>query len=489
MINYTEELFDKYREAVITAGMGLWEYDSASGNLNWDEGFRVLYSYNEGEYSCLATDFLERVVEEDREVLASSYKFAIQNGTLIDIKFRVQTQSNELRYIRSRGYQIRDDNQFIKLVGLHWNVTVESLLQIELTKSNEFTEMILNALPDPLFVKNEKHEVIYANTEYEKLVGHKREVFIGKDDYEFFPKEVADICWEKDEEVFRNNVINENEEIVTDIQGRVLNIHTKKTPIIMSATEKLLVGVIRDITDVKRMQTSLIEQSKMASLGEMAADIAHEINNPLMIIQGKSQLLLDKINKGTINIVNCKKDLEQIEKNCDRISKIVKSLKSVSRKADVDPLEEISILRMVDEAFEISKERFRKKKLNLFVITDDFIDYSHKVMGRSSEIVQVLVNLLNNSYDAIQNQSRGWTRINLTLPSDSFTIEVTDSGTEIDPEVAQKMMDPFFTTKEAGKGTGLGLSISKQIILNHSGELYYDSSSANTRFVVTLPKL
>jgi C4-dicarboxylate-specific signal transduction histidine kinase len=104
-------------------------------------------------------------------------------------------------------------------------------------------------------------------------------------------------------------------------------------------------------------------------------------------------------------------------------------------------------------------------------------------------MVQVMVNLLNNSYDAIEGQPLGWARINLTVPANFFQIEITDSGDEIEYDVAQRMMDPFFTTKVTGKGTGLGLSISKDIILNHNGELFYDPKSDNTRFVFTLPKV
>lgn len=368
--------------------------------------------------------------------------------------------------------------------------TTGSLLEIELTKTKEFTENILNVIPDAIYVKNEKHEVIYANAEYEKLVGKKKEEFIGKNDCACFPKELADVCRQHDSYVFQNNIPNENDEVIIDGLGRLRNITIKRTPLNMSPTVKMLVGVICDVTDTKSIQDSLIEQSKMASLGEMAADIAHEVNNPLMIILGKSHLLLEKIDSNNIDLVNVKKDLEQIEKNCIRIDKIIKSLKAVTRKADLDPFEEVSVLKLIDEAFEISKERFKRKKLNLLSISDEVIDYNYKTRARPSEIVQVLVNLLNNSFDAIQDQESGWARIGLSLQADGqFLIEVTDSGSEIEPEVAEKMMEPFFTTKTAGKGTGLGLSVSKQIIQNHGGELFYDASSANTRFVFTLPKL
>lgn len=484
------ELFKKYKTALMNADIGYWEVDVATGMLSWDEGNRRFCTFDEGVYGCSADEWLKKIHEDDRARFAAHMKKAIVEDSDIDIKYRVITNSNQVRYVRTRAYKIKNGNRIVKLIGLHWDITTESQLEIELTKAKEFTENILNAIPDATFVKNEKHEIIYANAEYEKLVGKRKEEFIGKNDYACFPKELADICWQKDLFVFQNNVSNENDEVIADAQKNVRNILFKRTPLKVSSTEKMLVGVLCDVTDIKSIQDSLIEQSKMASLGEMAADIAHEINNPLMIIQGKSHLLLEKIDSNNFDLANVKKDLEQIEKNCVRIDKIIKSLKSVTRKADLDPFEEVSVLKLIDEAFEISRERFKRKKLNLFSISDKEIDYNFKTKARPSEIVQVLVNLLNNSFDAIQDQERGWARIGLSLQVDGrFLIEVTDSGSEIEPEVAKKMMEPFFTTKTAGKGTGLGLSVSKQIIQNHGGELFYDASSANTRFVFTLPKL
>ena len=484
------EVLKKYQKTLSFAGMGLWELDITTNILSWDEGFRILYNLGKGEYSCEKEEWYKRVLAEDRPAIGKNFKDVMLNDSEIDIKFRASTNLNELKFIRSRGYKIKKNNKVVKLVGIQWDVTTESLLKNELTKAKEFTENILNAIPDPLFVKNQEHEVIYVNSEYEKLVGKKKEEIIGKNDYGFFPKELADICWKNDADVFKNNTPNENEEMVIDSEGRVRNILTKKTPVSLSKTEKILLGVIRDITDLKNIQHSLLNQSKMASIGEMAAEIAHEVNNPLMIIQGKSQLLIEKINSKNVNMLNCKKDLEQIEKNCDRITKIIKTLKSITRKSDSDPFEKVSILKLIDEAFELSRDRFRKKKLNLFIISNDKIDYSFKTNARPSEVVQVLVNLLNNSYDAIQDQVSGWARIKLSLQKDNnFLIEITDSGPEISPAVAKSIMEPFFSTKATGEGTGLGLSISKQIIEAHKGELSYDSSSPDTRFIFTLPKL
>ncbi len=358
------------------------------------------------------------------------------------------------------------------------------LLQYDVKNSSRFTDSVLDVIPDPLFVKNDRHEVIYANREYEKFVGMTKDKFVGKSDYDFFPKEVADRFWQHDEEVFSAQGAVQGEEIVTDSLGHPRTVLTKKAHLSVSENEKIIVGIVRDITEHKQIQASLLAQSKMASLGEMAAGIAHEINNPLSIVLGRAQLLKEKATDKKM-----KADLSSIEKNCIRIGKIVRSLRSISRNSSNDPFEEVEVLSLVEEAFVIATERFRDRSLKLDVVVSDQISKSDRTKARPAEIVQVLVNLLNNAFDAIQDQIDGWTRLGVILEDGNFLIEVVDSGPKIMPEVAERMMEPFFTTKPPGKGTGLGLSVSKQFIENHQSKLLYDSRSPHTRIYFKLARI
>src|SRR6185312_3312229 len=110
-----------------------------------------------------------------------------------------------------------------------------------------------------------------------------------------------------------------------------------------------------------------------------------------------------------------------------------------------------------------------------------------RIHARPSQISQVLLNLLNNGLDAIRTMTQPWIEIAVVKCEDLVEISVTDSGHGIPNHIANRMMEPFFTTKEVGSGTGLGLAISRGIIEDHHGKFYYDQESANTRFVVALP--
>jgi C4-dicarboxylate-specific signal transduction histidine kinase len=128
-------------------------------------------------------------------------------------------------------------------------------------------------------------------------------------------------------------------------------------------------------------------------------------------------------------------------------------------------------------------ERFKNKNVELKLsIPDNF-----KLNVRPNQITQVLLNLLNNSFDSIINANDRWVKISATEEDRIIKIEVTDSGEKIPPEIQSKMMLPFFTTKEVGKGTGLGLSISQGLIENHGGKLFFDKTAKNNCFKIELP--
>jgi PAS domain S-box-containing protein len=480
----SDDLLNKYRKALDNAGMGLWELDLATFTLSWDIGYCRLYELEPGRTGGTMDEFLNSIHTDDLPRVHDYIKTHINENQEVNVHFRVHVKDNRIKFIRSNAYRVYTGGKLTGFVGISWDDTAESLLQNEFQAAKKFNEAILESLPDPLFLKNENSQVVFANREYEKFVGMKREVFVGKSDYDFFPKEAADRFRRQDNEAFSSAQPVQNEEVVVDSRGRPRNVLTKKTPLDIPGKERVLIGIVRDITDLKHIQTSLVAQSKMASLGEMAAGIAHEINNPLSIIRGRALLIKGRSTDEKIN-----SDLELIEQNCIRIEKIMRSLKSVSRNSSLDPFEETPIMAILEETDIIAKERFHDRNLELIFQIAPGISEMDRTRARPAEIVQVLVNLLNNSFDAIRTQKGGWAKIGVSVEAKNFVIEVTDSGARIDAAVAEKMMEPFFTTKPTGKGTGLGLSVSRQFIENHGSKLQYDPKHSHTRFFFTLPKL
>jgi C4-dicarboxylate-specific signal transduction histidine kinase len=236
--------------------------------------------------------------------------------------------------------------------------------------------------------------------------------------------------------------------------------------------------------DLEKKNQAMMASSKMSALGEMAGGIAHEINNPLSIINGKAGQLRMSLQKGgEIDRSKLVESLQRIEGTCLRIAKIITGLKRFSRNAEKDPSAKVGLHQLVEETLELCRERFSRANVALRVNAD----CRAELECRGTQISQVLMNLLGNAFDAVEKLPEKWVQLEVEQLGPMVRIQVTDSGRGIPPEIRQKLMQPFFTTKEVGKGTGLGLSISRGIVADHHGKFFIDDKCPNTRFVIELP--
>lgn len=233
-------------------------------------------------------------------------------------------------------------------------------------------------------------------------------------------------------------------------------------------------------------QATLVASSRMSAIGEMAGGMAHEINNPLQIIHGKVYQLRMQAESGRLDIARLSRDTEIIESTVLRIARIIKGLRSFAREGAGDPFEPASVKSLIEETLELCAARLKHHGVDVRVSDD--IDENLTVECRPTQIGQVLLNLLNNAYDAIDSLPEKWVKIEVEDRGADVRILVTDSGSGIPESVRKRIMEPFFTTKEVGKGTGLGLSISRGIMERHQGSLAIDPDRANTCFVITIPK-
>lgn len=260
---------------------------------------------------------------------------------------------------------------------------------------------------------------------------------------------------------------------------------------ILAEKSPIYVFYIRDLTEQMESQKILEESrsqatqsAKMASLGEMAGGIAHEINTPLNIFTLNAEMLRESAQSGSIDQKTIFETADSIETTAIRISKIVQGLRNFSRDDSQDEMTTTTIADIVEDTVSLCRQRFVTHGISLRIGT---VAPDIAVLGRRTSLGQVLLNLLNNAHDAIEGLAERWIDVSFQTRDGNVIISVTDSGSGIPPEIVDKLMNPFFTTKPVGKGTGLGLSISKSIIEKHSGRLDYDSSHCNTRFVISLP--
>jgi C4-dicarboxylate-specific signal transduction histidine kinase len=249
---------------------------------------------------------------------------------------------------------------------------------------------------------------------------------------------------------------------------------------------------IRDITERKRMEAEVrashalaVDTARLSTLGQMAAGIAHEVNNPLAIISGLTHNLGRMLEKGECSAADAKRNTDRIADATQRIAKLVRSLRHLARDDSREDFRDLSVREVVEECLELCRERFR---INSVRLTSPEIDPSLAVSSREAQIGQVLLNLLQNAFDAVMSgPGDKWVALDVTVRDDSVVIAVSDSGPGVAPELRARIMDPFFTTKPPGSGTGLGLSISKSIAEAHGGNLELKNTSGYTEFTLTLP--
>jgi PAS domain S-box-containing protein len=224
-------------------------------------------------------------------------------------------------------------------------------------------------------------------------------------------------------------------------------------------------GIGKDMTRLKTMTEQLINQEKMASVGQMAAGVAHEINTPLGIILGYTQLMMDDFEEQS----EAHTSLQVIERQTKACRRIVADLLKFSRQAE-SAKAAININDIIQEVLAVTEHNLNINRVN---IVRDFADDLPKIIGDAEKLHQVLINLFNNAQFAMEDG--GDLSISTEKQGAEIKITVQDSGTGIPDSIKNKIFDPFFTTKDVGKGTGLGLSVSYGIVKEHGGRIEVES--------------
>jgi PAS domain S-box-containing protein len=237
--------------------------------------------------------------------------------------------------------------------------------------------------------------------------------------------------------------------------------------------------VLQDISSRVQLEEQLQISEKMASIGLLAAGVAHEVNTPLTGISSYTQMLLDNADPDDPRT----KVLEKIERQTFRAAKIVNGLLNLARPSQGEALQHVDVNVVVNDVLALLEHQFKTASIQ---VRKELAPSAPIVQGIEYKLQQVLLNLLLNARDAMPKG--GWLSISTRFEQGQAVVEVADTGVGIQPEHLARIYDPFFTTKSIGRGTGLGLSITYGIVQEHGGTLSCDSAPGKgTRFTLLLP--
>jgi len=340
--------------------------------------------------------------------------------------------------------------------------------QQELAKSEKLYKSLVESAEDAILNVDARGEILAINRYGARILGYTRRGILGKTISDVFPggsgREITRLV----NDVFQSKTGHRaNFEI--NVGGKEYFFHINLTPIREGVQVNSVLIIGHDITSQKKMEDQMFHTEKLASLGQLAAGVAHEINNPLAIILGFSEVLSERMPEGSEEL----KIIRTIERQGLNCKKIVENLMTFARtpeKAKYDT----DINRCIETLLEVVKGTIINQKIKLQLSLGEEIP---RVRGDADKLQQVFLNLINNAVLAMPQGGRLAISTRLNADQNRVQVRFADTGTGIKKEHLARIYDPFFTTRKVGEGTGLGLSVSYAIIHKFGGTMSCESKT------------
>ena len=454
-----------------------------------------------------AASYVSRKIEEKNNAILEISAFSQKMLTLVLFIAILATIINAYFMARALGKPIKQlvdgtnrlaEGDLTHRVSVHsrdeigqlaaaFNTMAEKLKKSrqELLTAKAFTDNIIRSMSNSLLVINKDQTIRTANQATYDLLGYTREELIGKP----FSLIFAEGYYSG---IGLDDLINMG--FTRNAETTYLSKYGEKIRMLFTASvifneEDRFEGIVCVAQDIT-MQTETLRAGHLASIGELAAGVAHEINNPINSIINFAQIMIDEVKKGEIPAEEIP---ELIIKEGDRVASIVSSLLSFARENEKEK-KPIDARDVLDEVLALTEAQIIKDGINL---TIDFPKGLNKILADFQQVEQVFLNIINNARYALnQKYAKAHPKKNFVIHGAAETIdgigylEVTflDYGTGIPSSIIDKIYNPFFSTKPSGIGTGLGLAISHGIIADHGGRLVFESSyGEHTKVTVLLP--
>lgn len=363
----------------------------------------------------------------------------------------------------------------------------------ELREQKEFSDMILEAAGEGVYGVDLEGNCTFVNPaacrmlglETADMIGHNAHALIHHTRVDGTPYPAEDCHIYR---AYRDGSVQKaSDEIFWRRDSTSFPVEYLSTPIQKEGERLGAVVVFRDVTEARQLQAQVVQSSKLATLGEMATGVAHELNQPLSVIGMASENLIRRAHKGNLDEDYLISKLERICAQTRRAAQIIDHMRIFGRPVSGEAMD-IDTCKVVQDALGLIGEQLRLANIDVQIDLDPDCP---PVRGHHVQLEQVLLNLLGNAQDALGRNPGNPRKINISTSrlasGDQIGIEIGDTGGGIDAALLERIFEPFFTTKEVGQGTGLGLSISYGIIRDMGGTISARNGPDGAIFSVVLP--
>jgi histidine kinase len=381
-----------------------------------------------------------------------------------------------------------DQGEVVAAMEMSLDISHRKQLEDKLEKSEKKYHEIFNNIPNPVFVLDmESLDIIDCNDSVQAVYGYSKADIINTSFLNLFTAEEKDRYADS---LKTKTMLAQVRQL--NRRGLTLFVNIRISPAEYPGKKVLLVTT-SDITKRLEAEQQLIQASKMATLGEMATGIAHELNQPLSVIKTASSFFIRKIDRNEpIEEDILFNMLHKVDNNVDRATRIINHMRQFARKSDLN-LVKVQMNDVLHNAFEIFSQQLKLRGIEVIWQKEKKLP---RINADPSRLEQVFINLLINARDAIEDRwgpqviEKADKKIILKTRSDGDKVvcEICDTGKGVPQAMADKIFEPFFTTKEVGKGTGLGLSISYGIVKDCGGTIQVtDHEPKGACFILTFP--
>jgi PAS domain S-box-containing protein len=418
----------------------------------------------------------------DEVAMAKEHFKAALGGTARRYECHFVRDDGSRRLASVTNTPIRHGAQVIGILGVARDVTDERERAIALERSEMRYTRLVEAASDAIFTVGPDGVMTAANHSLERASGRSKLELLGMPFVALIDHRDRETATAALRDTFAGNR-RRIELRYPAAGGETRHCSLTLTPLTEGFVVTAALGVVRDVTDERRLTEQLVQQEKLAAVGQLVSGVAHELNNPLASVMAFAQLLLAAPGDAATD----RSSVEAIHQEAKRAAKIVSNLLTFARQHQPERTA-TDLNRVVEDTLDLRRYALRVAQVDVTLALDPNLPVT---WADPFQLQQVMLNLLTNAEHALADRP-GARTITVTTAHDRdlVTISVADTGPGIAPEHLQRIFNPFFTTKPVGEGTGLGLSISDGIVREHGGRIRVESSPGQgARFIVELPNV